>query len=87
MVTASTKNTTHGPWRNARSVNLVRPYTRTWVCLAYFIDNTVTSCVYMCETMKTKCSSNSDCKGFNYDNDLGICRYKKSLSQYVHDRA
>jgi len=29
---------------------------------------------------QAKCASNSDCKGFNYDNDLGVCRYKKSLS-------
>jgi len=29
---------------------------------------------------QAKCAKNAACKGFNYDNDMGVCRYKKSLS-------
>jgi hypothetical protein len=29
---------------------------------------------------QAKCAKNQACKGFNYDNDQGVCRYKKSLS-------
>merc|ERR1712054_55887 len=32
------------------------------------------------ESCKEKCAKDSNCKGFNYDSNRGLCRYKKSLS-------
>ena len=85
MAEEGTKPLTSGPRQNARSVNLfvssAHESVLTWapVWRRAFLN------AYACGTIQAKCAKNPACKGFNYDNDMGVCRYKKSLSQYVDD--
>ena len=86
MTLESTKPWTSGRWQNARSVDNLfvssaHESVLTWapVWRRAFLN------AYACGTIQIKCANNKDCTGFNYNNDLGECRYKKTLSQYVDD--